>query len=195
MVQSKKKKKNADFSTVKLKVGKKTPIASNATNTLFKSQKIIVREQSCCVVGEKNGPTTRKNATLAELLLQMKHYKATVRKDTFLGLREIIETHPYLLQLHLGSILEHICLAKTDVEVSVRKELLKFIQFLVSSIHDHQLKPFMSLIVVHITFAMTHIRDDVRLDSLFYLDIYLEAFPQLFVAYSGSLLPNFIDLI
>ncbi len=61
MAKSKKKKqKNADFSKVKLKVGKKKPSATNSTDVSFKSKAINILGQ----LEEKNEPTNRRNLSL-----------------------------------------------------------------------------------------------------------------------------------
>ena len=61
MAKSKKKKqKTADFHKVKLKVGKKKPSATNATNIAFKSSSINVLSQ----LEEKSEPTNRRNLSL-----------------------------------------------------------------------------------------------------------------------------------
>lgn len=57
-----KKEKKADFTKVKLKVGKKLPKGQNLTDTTFKSKKIVIGEQL-----KKHGedePLTKKKLSL-----------------------------------------------------------------------------------------------------------------------------------
>lgn len=58
----KNKEKKKDFQKVKLKVGKKKPMPDNFTNTAFKSQSVLMKEQFKVVDGAI--PQTKKKQTI-----------------------------------------------------------------------------------------------------------------------------------
>ena len=57
-----KKEKKADFTKVKLKVGKKLPKGQNLTDTSFKSRKIVISNQLKKQAGDT--PVTKKRLSL-----------------------------------------------------------------------------------------------------------------------------------
>eukprot|EP01135_Chromosphaera_perkinsii_P007984 Nk52_evm56s1073 gene=Nk52_evmTU56s1073 len=197
MVQSRKKKKKgpSDFKSAKSKVGKQAVKADNFTNTSFKSQTIVIRGQKTLENGEGAKETNHRNLTLTDLLGQVKHYNLNVRKDACYGLKEIFALHPRQLHLHLNLILERIVPLKTDPESSVRKALIGLLQYILASTSRVQIEPFIKLLIAHTSSAMTHIRDDIRRDSMHFIDFYLDAFPEMLVEHSGVLISNFVNII
>ena len=194
MVQSKKKKKNGDFKKSKSKVGKKKVLPDNFTNTSFKSQTIVVRGQKT-LENVNSEETNHRNLTLLDLLGQLKHYNSNVRKDACHGLKDLLELHPRQMHLGINIILEKIAPLLTDSESSVRKSVFILLKYLISNISTSQIEPFVPLLVAHTSSAMTHIRDDIRHDSLQFIDFFLLSFPELLMRNSGGLICNFVNII
>ncbi|KAG8985274.1 hypothetical protein FRB90_004847 [Tulasnella sp. 427] len=121
MVQSKEsKKKVADFSKPKVKLGKGKLSAANSTDTSFKSRSIALPTQRIAVEKEHDLPTTRRNLALDQLLIQTKHYSAAVRKDSVLGLKELLVNYPHLLKVNLNVIVGATARNITDEDTIVR---------------------------------------------------------------------------
>jgi hypothetical protein len=57
------------------------------------------------------------------------------------------------------------------------------------------ISPFLHLVAVFITAAMSHIQEDIQLDALKVLNIWLEVFPELAELYCVAILPNYIGLL
>ncbi|KJE96780.1 hypothetical protein CAOG_07050 [Capsaspora owczarzaki ATCC 30864] len=143
-------------------------------------------------------PITERGLSVGELLVQLRHYSPTVRKDAAFGLKELVLQYPYAMvnrASQLSAITERSVELISDVEGPVRRAVLGFLQALVARIDEEKMRPFFPLFMVHTCSAMTHIRDDIRLDSLLFLDLLLERYPRMIVAHSRDILPNFIELL
>ncbi|XP_068670358.1 testis-expressed protein 10-like [Montipora foliosa] len=187
----KKRLKKQDFQKVKLKVGKKLQPAQNATDTSFKSMSIFVPTQ----LNESSQPTNQRNQTLKDLLAQVGHYSVTSRQDALAGLKDLFQCHKNLLHENLGSVMKKVAEKMTDSEPSVRQSLLLFLCFVFPMIPQERMAPFSSLILAHLSCAMTHIYDDIQHDSLSFLELCLRYFPSLLVTSSSQLIQNFIGMI
>ncbi|KAJ1673396.1 rRNA processing protein, partial [Spiromyces aspiralis] len=177
-----------------LKVGKKKAPANNFTDTSFSSKAIVLTGQS--ITQDKSSELTNtRNLTLDELLVQLKHYSATVRKDAVAGIRDLLNLHPHLLHLQLGSIVNASIRLVTDNDPSVRKDFLRFYEYILERVAETDLTPFVSMIVAFTCAGLTHILDDIRGDALRFLDQLVASFPRLLSGYSDTIMPNFFSLL
>ncbi|KAI9220142.1 hypothetical protein BC828DRAFT_133365 [Blastocladiella britannica] len=195
MVQTKKKqKKNADFQKTKLKVGK--PLGPSANNTVIDmaSKTLIIPGQSIAV-DKSDTIKTRRNLTLRELLSHIKHHNAGVRRDALNGIIELLEVHPMLLYLHLGSIMEALIPMVTDEDETVRKSLLSTLEHALDMLEPNHIQSFISLVVVHLTSAMNHIYEDVRIGALPFLALWTDRFASHFIPHASELLGNFVGML
>ncbi|XP_061186098.1 testis-expressed protein 10 homolog [Saccostrea echinata] len=188
-----KKKKNQDFQKVKLKVGRKLQKADNVTNASFKTRSVQVVQH--IKTGDGNQPTTRRNLSIGDLLNQCQHYSTTVRLDAVNGLRELLSSHPELLEHRLSQTIDRISQLMVDKDPAVRSALIKLFRQIVPSVHLHKIRPFFPIVSAHVCCAMTHIYEDIQSDSLQVLDIFLEYYPSLIVDQSSQIIPNFIEQI
>jgi pre-rRNA-processing protein IPI1 len=188
-----KAKKQKDFQKVKLKIGKKKPLKDNETKTTFKSQAVVVPEQS--ISENKGEPTTSRNSTLKELLAHSKHYNPHVRKEAIHGLKEMFGKHPQNVLVHLSSIFEITFAIIVDEDSSVRAAYLGFLQSITPHLSKNNVGPFIALYLSYCGSAMTHIDDNIRLNSLDFLNLWINAFPSLIVNSTVQILPNFIGLL
>ena len=132
---------------------------------------------------------------LQEVLSHLQHYNAGMKHDALQGLKELITTDPSILQSHLPVILERLSELFVDKDNVVRSAVLKILKNVFHKISLSQLRPFFPVISAHICCAMTHIQDDIQLDSLPLLDLCLELYPSLVISSTSQLLPNFIEQI
>uniref|UniRef100_UPI00358F99A6 testis-expressed protein 10 isoform X2 n=1 Tax=Myxine glutinosa TaxID=7769 RepID=UPI00358F99A6 len=172
----KKKKRADDFKKVKLKVGKKKPRAQNETNASFKTRTIAIPEQ---LKSHGTQPTTHRKVGFSTLLTQLRHYNSTVRLGALTGIQELLDQHPEMLKQNLGSLLAETSSLLIDTEPLVRHKAVFLLRELATRPAPTCFIPFFPTVMAHLSTAMTHLNDGVRLDSLDALDILLETFPHL----------------
>jgi len=119
----------------------------------------------------------------------------TTRQEALVGLKDLFQCHENLLQENLGTVIKRVAEKMTDSEPSVRQSLLLFLCFIFPMVPQERMAPFSSLIVAHLSCAMTHIYDDIQHDSLGFLELCLRYFPNLMVTSSSHLIQNFVGMI
>ena len=129
------------------------------------------------------------------MLAQVGHYSATTRQEALAGLKDLFQCHEYLLEDNLGIIIKRVAERMTDSEPSVRQSLLLLLCFIFPMVPQERMAPFSSLIVAHLSCAMTHIYDDIQHDSLGFLELCLRYFPNFMVTSSVQLIHNFVGMI
>lgn len=86
-------------------------------------------QQSIGREANPNAPTTKRNLTLSDLLTQLKHYNASVRKDALLGLRELLDNHADIFDDSVPAVVPALARLIGDEEASVRKTLLSVLSW------------------------------------------------------------------
>ncbi|KZS93404.1 hypothetical protein SISNIDRAFT_485656 [Sistotremastrum niveocremeum HHB9708] len=173
----KKKEKAADFTKAKLKIGKGKKAASNSVDTSFKARSIAVPSQNSLTKNNDDTPTTKRNLSVADLLLHLKHHNATTRKDAILGLREILEAYPHLVPSELANILSVSVRLVVDEDASVRRTLIAFYAHLLPNVPSSLLVPHIPLLLLFTTSAQSHIFPEIRVDAVKLVDILLDIAP------------------
>eukprot|EP00795_Rhopilema_esculentum_P014359 gene14359-5404_t len=189
--KQKKKKKEADFVKPKLKVGKKKPTAANATSIAFKSSAINVLAQ----LEEKAEPTNRRNLSLKDLLTQLTHYNDNTRKDATQALKDFFIQYPMSLHQNLSLIIPKLLSKAVDAHFGVRKGFLTCLEHILKTTAANQIQPFFPIIMAHMNCAMTHINDGIQSDSIDFMDLCLDSFPEIFLKYCDKVLHSFLDLV
>ncbi|KAG8934272.1 hypothetical protein FRC01_004053 [Tulasnella sp. 417] len=197
MVQSKKTKKNkvADFSKPKLKLGKGKQLATNATDTSFKSRSIALPTQSISIQKDQSLPTIRRNLTLDQLVIQTKHYSVTVRKDGLLGVKEFLTSYPKLLEPNLNAIIGATTRNISDEDAGVRHAVHQLYMYIFSALSEGALIPHANAVLLHATSALSHIFADVRVDSLLFLDLLMERTPSALSRSRSRVLDGYLSLL
>ncbi|KAF8519064.1 hypothetical protein JB92DRAFT_2900438 [Gautieria morchelliformis] len=175
----KKKDKTADFSKAKLKLGKGKQVANNATDTTFKARSIAVPYQTIGQEKDASKPTTRRNLSLDDLLLHLKHYNPTTRKDAIWGIRELLDTNPQLMGTSLTPVIQACARIVGDEDAEVRKSLLTFLAWLFRLAPLHKIRPHVPLLILFITSAQTHIFPAIRIDAIRFIDLLLDHIPEI----------------
>ncbi|OMJ07780.1 Testis-expressed sequence 10 protein-like protein [Smittium culicis] len=184
---SKKKKtqKAQDFKKVKLKVGKKRPTNDNFTDTSFKTKAVTLSTQSVSV-DKDSLLTTSNNRSLPDLLSKAKHYSPSVRKDALIGLIEILTTHNSLIKTDLEALINASCKRIIDDDINVRKANLDFTKLLYQLCELSEIATFVDLHAVFVLTGLSHIQEDIRQDSLKFLDILVDYVPSQIKPYGNN---------
>ena len=132
---------------------------------------------------------------LQDLLSQVCHYSSSVRQEALVGLRDLVQLHQATLHENLSAIIYRIAEKFTDVEPTVRHSLLLLLRSIFPLTAPEKMAPFSALLSAHLSCAMTHIYEDIQLDSLNFLDLCLKHYPRLTAINSSQLLQNFISFI
>jgi len=182
-----------DFKKRKVKVGKKAQPAANATKTEFSVKAIAIPAQKLLDI--KGDLVNQRNLNLNDLLSQLAHHNVTVRKDAYLGLKDLFGRHPQLLSLELGPLLARVCEGMLDGDKGVRLALLALLTFLFPIIETAAMAPFIGLFLNYSSSAMSHLSPSIRLDSLAFFRLLLTHYPTLCWPHHRNLLPSFVHLL
>lgn len=163
-----------DFDKRKTKLGKGKQATNNATNTSFKARSIALPQQS---IGRErqNALVTRRKLNLEDLLGQLRHPTANVRRDAINGLQELLQDERSINVLIPSKIVGNVVRLLSDDDVSVRNALLQFWTAYTAKLTAKRLIPYTSIVVLHITSSMSHIFPDIRIDAVKFLNISLIA--------------------
>ena len=118
-----------------------------------------------------------------------------MRKEALVGLKDLFQRHENLLEENLGIIIKRVAEKMTDSDPSVRQSLLLLFCFIFPLVPQERMAPFSPLVMAHLSCAMTHIYDDIQHDSLGFLELCLQYFPNLMVTSSSQLIQNFVGMI
>ncbi|CAG8451772.1 10250_t:CDS:10, partial [Acaulospora morrowiae] len=193
--QHKRKLQQEDFKKPKLKVGKKKPKAANFTDTSFKSRSIILPSQSISE-DKSNEITNSRNLTLNDLVVQLKHYSPGTRKDAIQGLKDFFYRYPNTLSESLSTIVNSLARLLIDNDRNVRKTLLSFFAEFFPNVPKSDIRPFLPLLIVYTCSAMTHIYEDIRIDAIKFVEIWLSVAPDIVVdGFWRKIIQNYISLL
>lgn len=93
---------------------KDLPKGTNVTKTNFKVKKIVIKEQ-LKKHGETEALSTRK-LNVKELLSRLNHFNTHSRTDALNGLKELITSHPEILERNLGELVHGITPLVLNIE-------------------------------------------------------------------------------
>lgn len=127
-------------------------------------------------------------------MIQLKHYKTSVRKDALVGLRDLFQANPDHLLPNLAKLVEQGMSAMVDDSSQVRRALCSLLNLILTNVSSKQLMPFSSLFIAHLSCGLTHIDDQIQLDSVKILEVFLSQ-PSLIVPYANELLSLLMKLI
>ncbi|BGP07502.1 rRNA processing protein [Rhodotorula toruloides] len=171
-----KKERAADFTKAKLKLGKGKQVASNATNTSFTAKSIALPNQSLSEA-PKSAPTSRRNLTLPELLIQTRHYSVPVKREALVEIHQLLLSHPFLLQQHLLPLSNSLAHLVGDASGSVRAEVRKVLEHIAEVLPRTNFVSISNTLVLFTLSALSSLDDPVRIDALKVIDILLATIP------------------
>ncbi|KZT55520.1 hypothetical protein CALCODRAFT_498530 [Calocera cornea HHB12733] len=170
----KKKEKASDFKKARLKLGKGKQAATNATDTSFKAKTISIPTQNIETPRDEDEALTRKSQTFAQILTRLRHYNASVRKDSLHGLREILRQTGMDSDEMLSQVFEVCGRLVGDEDTLVRKALIEAMKWILNSVPTTKVEPHVPLLLLHVLSNMAHIFPEVRVDAIRVLRILLE---------------------
>lgn len=183
----------SEKSKTKLKGKKDLPKGTNVTKTNFKIKKIVIKEQLKKHSGSE--ALSARKLNVKELLSRLNHFNTHSRIDALNGLKEVIDTHPSLLETNLGELIHGIAPLTLNIEKNVRHESLKVLHIILSNAVIERLDPFFDIMCTYLRSAMTHIDARIQEDSLYFLDILLLCTPKKVAKDFYKIIPNFLDMI
>lgn len=129
------------------------------------------------------------------LLIQIGHYKPSVRREALNGIRELLEKHQDLLAPNYSKILNRVAPILSDKIDQVRAAFCTLFKYLLDCSSVEGTRPFMPVLIAHLVCGLTDIVDDIQFDSLKVFDILLSRFPTLLIPHAHELLPLLVRLI
>eukprot|EP01133_Synstelium_polycarpum_P012862 gene12862-15106_t len=177
-----------DFKIAKRRLGKKPPPNPNATVTAFKTRRQSIGERDEMVMNHRH-------LTLKDLLGKMKHYSESVRKDALNGLRDLINQHPTILNVHLAAIMGGIVELANDHDKHVRAAVHGVLNMLFPHLDSVMMTPFIPLLTIYVSAGMTHLKTSIRMDALSLFELLVARFPVLTAAHCHQMIPNYMDLL
>lgn len=172
----KKKEKQKDFQKPKLKVGKKRPANTNATDTSFASKSVVFKQQNLSEGGRDHDALFQHNLSL------LSSKNETQRRDalTYLSTTCLAQQGRKLPQS------PSVIVAKAqpliiDGNSQVRQQLLKLFR----ALPPDEIGP-LDQVILYTRAGMAHLSNDIRISSLDFLDWLLEISPVAVVSNSGG---------
>ncbi|GAA5889840.1 hypothetical protein JCM5296_002359 [Sporobolomyces johnsonii] len=172
-----KKARAADFTKAKLKLGKGKQLAANATDTSFSAKSIALPNQSLSET-KKDVPTSRRNLSLPELLVQSRHYSVPVKKEALLEIQQLLTNYPYLLNQHLLPLIQSLAHLVADASATIRSATLALLRHISSVLSTQSLVSVSQGLILFTLSALSSLDDGVRVDALRVLDLLLEKIPE-----------------
>jgi hypothetical protein len=188
------KKGPKDFEKTKVKVGRAKAGAVNATDTSFQSKRLCLREQHLSTAQKIEAyageSLTALGATLKPTISQTGHYNVNMRKEAFVTLLKRCKEQPDISQV-LNILLETASRGMVDKEAPVRSAVLSLTTFIWE--RKLELRALFGGWVQFALLAMTHLHEDIRRDSLKFLDSAIRLVPDLVIPYTGKILVALSD--
>ena len=132
---------------------------------------------------------------MQDLLGQVGHYKASVKKEALTGICELLQSHPDLFAPNFSKILLQVSPTLTDNVPQVRHAFCTLLKHLLTCTTLDNIRPFVPVVVAHLICGLTHINEEIQFDSLKVFDLLLAHFPTLLLPDAHKLLPLLVRLI
>lgn len=178
-----------------MKLGRKIA-SSKETDTSFKSKKVVIRAQS---IANADLTVDQREALLMKLknaLVQVNHSNPSSRKAALVTLTDIVKHEHHLVRDEFSLMITGTLQTIFDKNSAVRKSYVSFMKQLVQSVRNDRLSSFFEGLVVRLRAALTHLDEEIQIDALSLLTVYLEITPQLIVKFDqGKLFPVFLQLL
>jgi len=196
------KRKKEDRAKTQLKKpktapGKHLPKGTNETKTEFKVTKIVIPGQLSSSSSTSDGPTTKKNVGIKDLLSKLAHFSQAVRADGLEGLKELLSTDAAasLVNSNLSKIITKLVSLLLDKEKKIRKLSVTLLGMTLGHVSESHVSPLYSLMSAHLACCLTHIDPRIQQDGLALLDTFIEKAPSFVESNYSSILPNCLDQI
>ena len=183
-----------------VKVGKLKKGPANKTDTSFTSKKIVIRAQNIKSTGPSS--TNHETAVLSKIraiLPNCGHYNGNMRKDSTLNVLKCLKELENLHTTTFLAVLDPIFVATfrqvCDEEVNVRSAFLGLLAFLFENMKKENLVSFFPRWISFLNLASSHIKPEIRKDSVRFIGVTLKTQKSLFIPYLHTLLPTLVPLL
>lgn len=177
---------------------KKGPV--NKTDTSFTAKKVVIRAQN--IKSSSNASTSDESSLISRIrsfLPNCGHYNANMRKEATLN---VLKTCKELENLHSATflpVLDPIFAATfrqlCDEEMNVRSAFLGLISVLFENVKKENLASFFPRWISFLSLASSHIKPEIRKDSVRFINVTLKYQKALFTPYLHTFLPTLIPLM
>ena len=186
-----------------IKVGKIKKGPVNKTDTSFTSKKVVIRAQNIkTTIGNGNGNESVEVSLLNRIRLNLVncgHYNGNMRKDSTLNILKCIKEFPDLQAASFLASLDPIFVATfrqiCDEEINVRSALLGLMNFIFEQVKRENLGGFFPKWIAFLNLSSSHIKPEIRKDSVRFISLTLKTQKILFIPYLHTLLPTLIPLV
>lgn len=132
-------------------------------------------------------------------LINCGHYNGNMRKDATLNILKCTKDFPDLQAASFLAILDPIFVATfrqiCDEEINVRSALLGLINFIFEQVKRENLGSFFPKWIAFLNLASSHIKPEIRKDSVRFISMTLKTQKILFIPYFHTLIPTLIPLV
>ena len=211
MVKGGLKRKKADKAKNQLKVSKKgakkartkggdirLPKGLNVTDATFKTKKLVLLNQTQSSASKealKAGLVTKKKLGLKELLAKLNNQSVSTRLDGLEGLQELLTAHKELVETNLGLIIHRLAPILSEKESKLRQAGVPLIENILAQVNSSALEPQYPVLCAHLCCGLSHINDDIQLESIRVLDSIIDSQPLFIFYHINQILPNCMDQI
>ncbi|VDO36775.1 unnamed protein product [Brugia timori] len=184
-------KKKKDFPKVKLKVGKKLK-KTTATDTRIQSKKVVLVEQ---LTKSDNHCLSHRGLSLEELCRQLGHYNLNIRRDSVIGVKQLLSSHPELISKYLHVLIPAVgrLIACDKSDSSFHAQLRSLLELLCTT-NASTISSHFTLLMAHTLRALTHLRMGVRIYALTILTLIMRTYPGL-CRNSTDLFDSFVEFL
>ena len=196
------KRKKEDRSKTQLKKpktapGRHLPKGTNDTKTEFKITKIVIPGQQINSTSSSDGPTTRKNIGIKEVINKLTHFSQAVRIDGLEGLKELLSSKSAesLVLGNLSMLMITLVKLVQDREKKIRALAVSLLGMTLGHLSPGQLRPLHPLISAHLSCCLTNIDPRIQQDGLTLLDILIDSSPGFVESQFSAIIPNCLDQI
>ena len=211
MVKGGLKRKKADKAKNQLKVSKKgakkarakggdikLPKGLNVTNATFKTQKLVLLNQTKPTASNDDlisGLVTKKKLGLKEVLAKLNNLSVSTRLDGLEGLKELVVVHRNIIDENLSLIVNRLVPFLTEREDKLRHFGVPLLESILAQVNPSSLESLYPLISAHLCCGLSHINEDIQLESIRVLDSIIESQPEFIISHVHQILPNCMEQI
>ncbi|KAI9009109.1 hypothetical protein DFJ74DRAFT_346851 [Hyaloraphidium curvatum] len=163
---------NKAFQKKKQKVGGPKGPRPNETNTSFTARTVLVPTQNLTTASddeEENG------LQVADLVARCHHHKGAAKRDAVVALHKHVVGNADVVARELGAIVEGLAPLVVDDDAEVRKAVCSFQEALLETLPRDTVRAISKLLIMYVVSAMTHIDEDIRVDALASVRMWLES--------------------
>lgn len=173
---------------------------ANKTDTSFTSKKVVIRAQNI----KSTGPSSANNEAavitkIRAILPNCGHYNGNMRKDATLNVLKCLKELENLNTTTFLVVLDPIFVATfrqvCDEEVNVRSAFLGLLTFLLEKLKKENMASFFARWISFLSLASSHIKPEIRKDSVRFIGVTLKAQRSLFIPYLHTILPTIVPLL